>query len=209
MTRSCLTLTRLMTLPVVALGALVLGGCQNDEGGMGYSAGQEVFVSRTWMPWTITLRDTRTGQEMWSIDVPVGKKLVMDFDEGDGTKDDYTPDLLNWAIVDEDGEFPALSNHLPVPPSTARRIETTLRTAPELAESMVRVTRGTLKPAEVQRSRPPTVAVPAPRPSEPMDEPAPVPQVGAPTPPPVAPNAGGPRPTSPEAPIELPDTKPR
>lgn len=163
---------------VLALGLLassvLLGGCYT-EGGPGFTTDQHVYVSRPWQPWTITLRDTRTGQEFWSKDVPVGKKLVVKFIEGEGTSDKYTPDLMKWALVDEDRESGiTLASSLPVPGADSRRLEPMLRTSPELPESMVRATKGTVRPAEVQTVRPPTVTVPAPS-EEPMEpvEPAP------------------------------------
>lgn len=155
--------------------AFGLGGCYSDGGNM-YSMDQHVYVSRPYQPMTVTLRDTRTGQEFWSTDVPVGKKLVVRFADSGGTKDLYTPALMHWALMAEDGDIVSsrLSNSLPVPPSDARRLEPMLRTGPELPESMVQATKGTLKAKEVQVVRPPTVTVPVP-PPQPVDEPLDIP----------------------------------
>lgn len=177
-------LVRRVGLTILLGGAGVLSGCYT-EGGPGYSADQHVYVSRPWQPYTITLRDTRTGQEFWSRDVPVGKKLIVTFVENQGTNDKYTPDLMKWALVDEERETGvSLSSSIPVPPSNARRLETALRTMPELPESMVQTTRGTLAPAKRATVRPPTVVIP------PSTQPAP--------------EAQG-EPAAPEAPIPLPE----
>jgi hypothetical protein len=154
----------------LVVAALTLGGCYT-EGGPGFAFDQHVYVSRPWQPWTVTLRDTRTGQEFWSMDVPVGKRLVVAFSPDGGTKDKYTPDMMNWALVDEENDMGfRLTNSLPVPPANARRLEPTLRTAPELPESMVTVTKGALPPAKVQKVRPPSVTVPVTPPEVPAEE---------------------------------------
>jgi len=161
--------------PVLAVAALGLAGCY-QEGGPGFSADQHVYVSRPWQPWTVTLRDTRTGQEFWSMDVPVGKRLVLKFVQGGGTKDKYTPDSMIWTLVDEEREsFLDLSNSLPCPPADSRRLEPTLRTAPELPESMIAATKGTLQPTKVQTVRPPSVTVPAGTNPRSTNEPIPLP----------------------------------
>lgn len=180
-------LVRRAGLTILLAGAGVLSGCYT-EGGPGYSADQHVYVSRPWQPYTITLRDTRTGQEFWSRDVPVGKKLVVSFVENQGTSDKYTPDLMKWAVVDEEREMSiSLASSIPVPPANARRLETVIRTTPELPESMVQTTRGTLAPAKRATVRPPTVvappAAPAPvSPAEPSAPEAPIPLPESPTP---------------------------
>ena len=159
-------------LPLLAL--FLLTGCYT-EGGPGFNFDQHVYVSRPWQPWTVTLRDTRTGQEFWSMDVPVGKKLIVVFSENTGSNDKYTPDMMKWVVVDEDRDlFTSITNSLPCPPANSRRLEPTLRTSPELPENMVTVTKGTLPPAKVQTVRPPGVTMPPQtRPEPPEDQPKP------------------------------------
>ena len=158
-------------LPLLAL--FLLTGCYTEGGGMGPNMDQHVYVSRPWQPWTVTLRDTRTGQEFWSMDVPVGKKLIVSFSENTGSNDKYTPDVMKWAVVDEERDmFVNITNSLPCPPSNSRRLEPTLRTAPELPENMVTVTKGTLPPAKVNTVRQPTVSMPPQtKPEQPDDSP--------------------------------------
>ena len=168
------TLVRSILAGVLLAGAACVGGCYS-EGGPGFAFDQHVYVSRPWQPWTVTLRDTRTGQEFWSMDVPVGKRLIMSFAENTGTNDKYTPDTMSWALVDEEKDmFVQLTNSLPCPPQNARRLEPTLRTAPELPENMVTVTKGTLTPAKVPTVRAPQVTVPVTPRAEPMEEEAPL-----------------------------------
>ncbi|HVU63748.1 MAG TPA: hypothetical protein VHC70_07220 [Phycisphaerales bacterium] len=178
---SSLNLGRLFSLAGLVMCLAFLSGCYS-EGGPGFAIDQHVFVSRPWQPWTVTLRDTRTGQEFWSMDVPVGKRLILSFSTNTGTKDKYTPDKMNWSLVDESEDFAVLlSNSLPVPPADSRRLEPTLRSAPELPENMVTVTKGALPPAKVPAVRPPSVTVPAPTERPPEDQPVPMPDTPMPS----------------------------
>lgn len=117
-------------------GATLLGGCYKP-GGSGFSTDTFTYPSTSWQPCTITLKDTRTDQAIWSIDVPVGKQLVIDFRKDEGIPGSGTPDLMRWEIMDIGEQFGELDNSLPVPPAPdGRRVDHTLRPAPELPESM-------------------------------------------------------------------------
>ena len=119
---------------------LVASGCAgpglayrsyHDEGGSGVSQDAFVYVSRPHEPKTVTVMDTRTGEALWTMDVPVGRKLVIDFEENkaDGTPD--RPDLMRWELMDASDLTGRLGNAMPVPIASARRIDMTLRTGPE------------------------------------------------------------------------------
>lgn len=147
MTRTKTTTRRFATLAGLTLSAAaycILAACWNtngggsllSEGGVGASFDSHVYVSRSWQPWTITVRDTRTGQAFWSIDVPVGKKLAIQFMQGHGTESQYSPDLMKWGLMSEDASFSNLVNSLPVPAADSRRLEPTLRAVPELPPDM-------------------------------------------------------------------------
>lgn len=116
--------------------ACALGGCY-AEGGPGYSADQFTYVSTTHQPKTVTIRDTRTGADFFSIEIPVGKQLVIDFDTDDANKlDQFKPDVMRYALMDP-GENRALNQEIGVPPASARRIDVMIRTAPELPPAML------------------------------------------------------------------------
>ncbi|MEM8834972.1 MAG: hypothetical protein AAGD00_04035 [Planctomycetota bacterium] len=121
-----------------AAGALAVGvtlplsGCfTNTQSGLTGSRDKHTYVSTTWRPWTVTLVDTRTGEPLWSVDVPVGQQLVVDFTEGSGPNE-YKPDMMAWRLM-EAGRlgFGGSKNRIPVPSQYARRIEPTLRPVPE------------------------------------------------------------------------------
>lgn len=114
-----------------------VGGCYYP-GGPGFSVDRFTYESTTWQPWTVTLEDTRTGQVFWSIEVPVGYQLVIDFDEGPvGTADEFTPDIMKWEIMPIGRRYGHLDNTMRVPPASARLLVPTLRRVPELPEDMV------------------------------------------------------------------------
>lgn len=129
-------LPRSVALCAMLLAATGPGGCFYNEGGLGMSEDKHVYVSRSHQPWTVTVRDTRTGQAFWSVDVPVGKKLVVQFLEGQGSENSFTPDLMQWGLMDEGDGYGNLTNSLPVPGRDVRRLEPTLRAAPELPPEM-------------------------------------------------------------------------
>lgn len=131
------SLARLAIAATVAAAAAGLGGCYS-EGGLGWSEDQYVYVSRPHQPWAVVLVDTRTGDEFWKVEVPVGKQLVMHFVRDAGTDDSYTPDLMEWAIMNEGDEWERLANTMPVPPANARRIDPVLRPTPELPPDMTK-----------------------------------------------------------------------
>ncbi len=124
------------TLAIAVLAApFILAGCRT-EGGMSYSADSYTFISRTWEPKTISVIDTRTGETVWTLDLPVGKQLNMKFMRGTGPNE-YYPDEIQWRVV-EAGRTSISSNtsRLPCPPSDARRLEWVERATPEMPETV-------------------------------------------------------------------------
>jgi hypothetical protein len=122
----------------VATTSLVLGGCYS-EGGLGWSEDQFVYVSHEYQPWSVTLIDLRTGQEIWAIDVPVGQQLVVHFLPNDGAKQGesgFTPDSMEWALMKKGTEFGPLPNKIAVPGKESRKLVGNLRATPELPSDM-------------------------------------------------------------------------
>lgn len=132
--------TRAIVGAMIGVGACVsLAGCYT-EGGLGYSDDNYTYVSRPYQPWVITLKDLRTNQDFWTVEVPVGKQLVLQFRKDQGTKDSYTPDLMEWGLMEPGTQTARLGNSLPVPPANARRLDPIIRTTPELPPGMVQAT---------------------------------------------------------------------
>lgn len=116
---------------VLALAAGVsLGGCWT-EGGRGYSNDSYTYISREWEPKTISVIDTRTGQAVWSYDVPVGRQLIMEFFRG-GSGDPALPDTLRWGDREAGTLFGLPENTVSVPTASVRRVDMKLRPVPEM-----------------------------------------------------------------------------
>jgi hypothetical protein len=132
-------MTTRSTFSTLALGVIIAGfglaGCNTYKGyypGGGYTSRDRfTYESTSWMPQTVTVRDTRTGEDLWSIDVPVGKKVVVWFKPGLGPGQPY-PDAMEWALFDLDVDKGPLPNMVGVPSADARLVIATLRPAPEM-----------------------------------------------------------------------------
>lgn len=123
------------SLAALAIAAATLGGCYY-EGGPLRSNDQHTYVSTPHRPTTLSLRDTRTSEILWTADVPVGEKLVVRFYPDRGEKNSPMPDLMEWDLMKPDDYFGTLENQINVPPSTGRRLEVSYRAVPELPENM-------------------------------------------------------------------------
>jgi len=186
----------------------------HKEGGMGWSRDAYTYVSREWQPWTVTLVDTRTGESLWSVDIPVGQQLVMAFRKGAGPNE-FKPDMLDWGLMPAGRQYGVRTHQLPVPPSHARRLEPTLRPTPELPGTPVpgspysAVDSSKVEAADKGKIAPGTAdawKAATPRPYEPASS-RPVPVPAPPPPPPPAEPSSEPEATQPEStepPIDLP-----
>jgi hypothetical protein len=132
-----MSMSRIAWMKVIARIGLVvlplaagLAGCQNEGGGYA-SLDRYVYVSRAWEPKTITLIDTRTGESLWSVDIPVGRELYLGFSKGTGPNE-YKPDEVIWEMRENGKRFGSSDNRMPCPPRDARRVDMTLRSKPEM-----------------------------------------------------------------------------
>ena len=80
---------------------------------------------------TITLVDTRTHEPFFTMEVPVGKQLVVDFKEGEGDDPTLTPDLMRWEVFPLGKKTGTLNNAISVPNQWSRRFDVDYRPAPE------------------------------------------------------------------------------
>ncbi len=117
-------------LAAFALSTLAASGCYR-EGGNLWSNDTHVYVSTSWQPKTISLVDTRTEEIVWSIDIPVDQQLVVSFESGGG-KGDVTPDRMEYGIMNAGKWSGGLSESISVPDVGSRRLDMSLRAAPEM-----------------------------------------------------------------------------
>ncbi len=119
------------TFPGAVVAGLLLAGCQGyHAGGPGMSIDQYTYESYPEYPQTVTLIDHTTGETLWTMEVPVGKKLVMKIKEGENKRDPARPDILHWDVMDMSVGYETLDNAMPVPPSWSRRVDVTFRNLP-------------------------------------------------------------------------------
>jgi hypothetical protein len=165
-----------LTLACGLLGA-VLAGCSGySPGGFGQSGEAETYDSTPDFPQTLTLVDQTTHEAIWTADIPVGKQLVLRFEDDFNPKSTARPALMHWEIMERGATSGALTNSVPAPPAYGRLIEVTYRKQANAAR------KGAVTP-------PPSM----PPPPAPAATPAPVPQAPPPAP-------SGPTPASNEPP---------
>lgn len=119
-------------LPISVVSLLVLGGCYAPDGGVAPSTGRGfTYISTPYMPLTVTIVDTRTEEPFFVMAIPPGQQLTFKFLDGEGDDSTWTPDRMQWELFPEKSGFGQLSNQLTCPPAHVRRIDLTLRPAPE------------------------------------------------------------------------------
>ncbi len=122
------------SLVTIATSMLVLTGCHRPEGAlMTYTGQTSTYWSTESKPVTVTIVDTRTGKPFFTMEVPVGKQLTLDFVNDEGDDPVLTPDLMRWEVFERGTQMGTLRNAMSVPDSYARRIDVDYRPAPEYA----------------------------------------------------------------------------
>lgn len=122
--------TATIAAATVSIATLIAGGCAQTPGGPQASRDRFTYESTAHMPQTVVLTDIRTGEELWTSEIPVGKKLTLQF-YPDRSTNEYFPDLMRWEMMDRSTWRRGLRNAMRVPPSHARRLDVSMREAPE------------------------------------------------------------------------------
>ena len=118
----------LRPLAAAALGlatiTLAVGGCKTTE--------YYTYASHPDWPQTVTLKDTRTGEVLWTAEIPVGQKLNVVFSKRADTAEADGSDEMRWAIVPVDESSTKYTNTLTVPPPSGRRLDVEIRKPGEM-----------------------------------------------------------------------------
>ena len=134
------TMMRKITIPSLVIFAAVLTGCEMYvPGGNPFTNGPNsaaTWESTEQFPKTITLIDTRSGERLFVMEIPVGKKLVIDFVKDAGDNEVMTPDLMSWEVFPRSVSYGPLSNAMTVPNRWSRRIDVAMRESSEYAQPM-------------------------------------------------------------------------
>jgi len=124
--------TRVALLALGLAASVTLVGCHRPHGAiMPYTGGSQTYYSYETMPKTVRLVDLRTNEVVFSMDIPVGKQLSLDFVADGGDNEVYTPDLMRYEVFDMGTQMGKLRNSLTVPAARNRRIEVFLRQGTE------------------------------------------------------------------------------
>ncbi|UCD74388.1 MAG: hypothetical protein JSV91_11425 [Phycisphaerales bacterium] len=111
---------------------LALTACHTEKGGwMPYTGGSTTYISTQTEPKTVILRDVRSGEILWQMEIPPGKQLTLDFVEGGGDDPDVTPDLMRWQLFEPGTKYGRLRNSITVPPADCLSLDMEVRPGPE------------------------------------------------------------------------------
>ncbi len=125
-----------LTLGLALCATAGLSGCWSPGGSRGWVKDAYTYESSSMIPQTVTVKDTRTGETLFSYDIPVGRQLVVRF-FADHTPDDAAfPDLMMWDDWEIGTRFGSPSKELAVPPASGRMLEVSVRKSPEMPEAM-------------------------------------------------------------------------
>ena len=120
-----------------AAAAVAMAGCSiYKPGGSGFSDDTFTYYSLAHMPVTVTLVDSRTGQTLWTYEVPVGRQLTLRFEEAYAPENKLTPALLRWQELKQGTSFGTLESTMLVPDKYSRRLEPVYRSQPEMPQGV-------------------------------------------------------------------------
>jgi len=123
---------RARSLMLGVAAALVLAGCYSPSGGLvKRRKSAATYYSSPHYPATVTIVDTRTEEPFFTIEIPPGQQLVLDFKEGKGDDNVLTPDLMTYQLFKVGTGIGRLTNSVTVPDSFSRRIDVDYREGPE------------------------------------------------------------------------------
>jgi len=135
-----MSLSKTVALAGAAITIIAASGCflervpGNWEGGNRASIDRHVYVSRPHTPKTVSLVNTVTGETLWSVEVPVGRQLVVQFYNGRHDDPVMSADM-RWRLMEVTTDWKNLNNTLVVPGPNYWRIDFELRPAPEYPET--------------------------------------------------------------------------
>jgi hypothetical protein len=109
---------------IASTATVLLAGCYSPGGGLfSHSGGPQTYTSNEVMQKSIKMIDVRNGETFFAMDIPPGKQLTFDFEEGEGDDPVNRPDLLRWELLDNGTRCGTLHNALSVPNGPSRRID--------------------------------------------------------------------------------------
>jgi hypothetical protein len=127
-------LKTLCVLAIGMLGASALTACHSPSGGvMPYTGASTTYYSTEMSHKTVSVIDLRSNSTIFSVDIPPGKQLTIDFDSGEGDDPVDTPDLMRYEIMDLGTRIGTLHNSMTVPNAASRRVDVAIHKGPRYA----------------------------------------------------------------------------
>lgn len=123
-------------LPLIAAGLTIAlaAGCYSPKGGAMPGRGSAMTYWSTEMdPTTVTLVDTRTGEEVFVMDIPPSQQLVIQFSDESGDDPVQTPSMMRYQVMPLGQLTGSLQNSMTVPGPWSRRLDVTIRESGEIA----------------------------------------------------------------------------
>lgn len=126
--------TPTLVLGLAAASLVALPGCYRPHGAMiPWTGAAATYYSYEMAPKTVRVLDLRTSETIFSMDIPPGKQLVMQFVAGEGDDPVYTPDVLRYEVMEMGTETGKLRSQMTVPAASSRKVEVEIRQGPEYA----------------------------------------------------------------------------
>ncbi len=114
---------------LAGLGSLSACSTGYPTGGGSISRDAFPFESTSFSPKTVQLKDTRTGEVLWTYEIPVDRKLVVRFYPGRNPTNTEMPDEMRWEEWELGRDNGSLENKMPAPDSRYRRLDVFIRKA--------------------------------------------------------------------------------
>jgi hypothetical protein len=125
---------------LAAMTALMAGGmagCTHTQGGTMFGSPTSAITYYSTQPRqkTVTVNDTRTEEPFFSMEIPVGKQLTIQFVEDRGDDPVNTPDMMYYQIWELGTTMGQLRNSMTVPNGASRRIDIKINQGAAYAEA--------------------------------------------------------------------------
>jgi len=127
------TSSRALCLAAFAAAAVSsVGGCMPGYRPGGGQSSMDAFAYESTVdyPQTVKVVDLGTNAVLWTMEVPVGKQLIIRFYEDHDLKNERCPSLLRWELRDTGDQYGELHNSMPVPSAHRRRVDVAFRANP-------------------------------------------------------------------------------
>lgn len=134
--------TRKLILASLIATTAGLAACSNTPSGSLKSEDKFTYASVPFSPKTVEIVDIRTEEVVWARDIPVGWNLTIDFGEDAVGASGLASAPMKWTLTPETVSGLEEKGTDEMPPRGSRRVEMSLREAPEYPQAAAASTEG-------------------------------------------------------------------